>query len=288
MDLFLLRTFIVVAETGSFSDAGDRLHLTPSTISHQIARLESSIGKRLFDRTTRSCTLTSVGQQLLRSSRDVVVAFDDLAAKFRPNSIRGDVRLGVPADDHLFTPIMNAIVEFSNEQSGIDIFVTSGLSATLAHWIELGELDLAILREISPESDRSEGPMDLVWISGEKDRPTDRGIIKLALVQEPCVYRKAALSALRLAGYDHRVLISCSGLSGVLAAVRASFAVSVVTRQDAMALDGIHIVQDGLPSLPTTELKLHFHGERRTAVGRALASRLEYQLASSKLMPLAK
>lgn len=284
MDVALLRSFVSVADTGSFSGAAERLHLTQSTISHQIARLEASIGRRLFERTTRSCSLTSAGHQLLRKAREIVLAVDDLTAQYKPNSIRGDLRLGVPDDDHLFGPIMNAIVRFSREQPGINISVTAGLSATLAHRTGIGELDLAILREIIPLEPARPSLADLVWIAGPGWPTAGYDILPLALVNEPCVYRQAALAALNSAECPHRVVISCTSLTGVLAAVEASFAVSVVTRQHIPASARILDASHGLPDLPSTTLALRFHGERRTVVGHALANRLEQELSSSQLV----
>ncbi len=59
-----LRTFIAVAETGSFSKAADRCKTT-ATISYRIKLLEENTGVALFFRTTRSVTLTAAGEHLL-------------------------------------------------------------------------------------------------------------------------------------------------------------------------------------------------------------------------------
>ena len=57
-----LRTFVVAAETESFSAAGNRLGLTQSAVSTQIRRLEEELGYTLFDRTGKSVTLSSEGR----------------------------------------------------------------------------------------------------------------------------------------------------------------------------------------------------------------------------------
>lgn len=53
MDLNSLNTFIAIAETGSFSEAGERLHLTQPAVSKRIAALEQQLNARLFDRVGR-------------------------------------------------------------------------------------------------------------------------------------------------------------------------------------------------------------------------------------------
>lgn len=61
-----LASFIQSAETGSFSAAARRLGLTPAAVSKNVARLEASLGVRLFQRSTRSLTLTSGGERFLQ------------------------------------------------------------------------------------------------------------------------------------------------------------------------------------------------------------------------------
>src|SRR5450830_738642 len=61
-----LQSFVLSAETGSFSAAARRLGLTPAAVSKNVARLESSLGLRLFQRSTRSLTLTEGGERFLR------------------------------------------------------------------------------------------------------------------------------------------------------------------------------------------------------------------------------
>lgn len=63
-----LESFIHAAETGSFSAAARRLGLTPAAVSKNVARLEASLGLRLFQRSTRSLTLTSGGERFLHQA----------------------------------------------------------------------------------------------------------------------------------------------------------------------------------------------------------------------------
>lgn len=81
-ELRLLEYFVTVADELSFTRAAERLHVTPPTISVGIKTLERRLAVRLFDRTSRSVTLTSAGLQLLdEARRDLTSAadFDDAA-----------------------------------------------------------------------------------------------------------------------------------------------------------------------------------------------------------------
>lgn len=66
MDTELARTFLVVVATGSFVEAAQRLHVTQSTVSTRIQRLEETLGAELFVRNKAGTTLTSAGQQFQR------------------------------------------------------------------------------------------------------------------------------------------------------------------------------------------------------------------------------
>src|SRR5882672_11034930 len=69
-----LESFVRSAETGSFSTTARRLSLTPAAVSRNVAMLERNLGVRLFQRSTRSLTLTEDGERFLASDTDGVEA----------------------------------------------------------------------------------------------------------------------------------------------------------------------------------------------------------------------
>jgi DNA-binding transcriptional LysR family regulator len=78
VDLRLLRAFTMVADRGSFSAAAEALHITQPALSRRIAELESTLGLRLFNRTSRRVVLTQNGEDLLARSRDLLIAGEAL------------------------------------------------------------------------------------------------------------------------------------------------------------------------------------------------------------------
>ena len=60
-----IQAFVLIAELGGFGKAAERLHLTQTALTRRIQKLESYIGVRLIDRTTRSVQLTAVGREFL-------------------------------------------------------------------------------------------------------------------------------------------------------------------------------------------------------------------------------
>jgi len=72
-----MMVFVRVAEAGSFSEAARRLHMTPSTVSKLIARLEERVGVRLVERSTRRLSLTKEGQFYYERSQELLAGIDE-------------------------------------------------------------------------------------------------------------------------------------------------------------------------------------------------------------------
>ena len=95
-----LLIFARVAELGSFSRAADRLGLPKSTVSRHIAGLETRLGERLLQRTTRRQQLTEFGQQLLEHARQVALEVEAVALlrAQRQAAPSGRLRVSMPSD----------------------------------------------------------------------------------------------------------------------------------------------------------------------------------------------
>src|SRR5437763_13996014 len=76
LDSRLLRAFVAVAKELNFTRAASRLHLAQQALSAQVRQLETRVGERLFDRTTRSVALTEAGERLLPHARATLAALD--------------------------------------------------------------------------------------------------------------------------------------------------------------------------------------------------------------------
>src|SRR5262249_30172920 len=76
-----LQAFVLVAQHRSFSRAAEALFITPSGLSVLIRELETQLGFRLFERTTRSVALTSYGQELLGVAQRNLEQFDTTVSR---------------------------------------------------------------------------------------------------------------------------------------------------------------------------------------------------------------
>lgn len=92
--------FLRVAETGSFTAAGERLALPKSTVSRRVARLEDKLGVQLLHRTTRSLALTEAGNLFQEQAGRALAGLEEatLAAREGRETPRGHLRLTAPYD----------------------------------------------------------------------------------------------------------------------------------------------------------------------------------------------
>ena len=96
MELRHLRYFVAVAESLSFTRAAERVHVTQSTLSHQIRQLEDEVGQVLFDRLGKKVFMTEAGQLFLAHAQRALREVDAGLALLRPEAggLSGQLRIG--------------------------------------------------------------------------------------------------------------------------------------------------------------------------------------------------
>ncbi|MBF0674605.1 LysR family transcriptional regulator [Pseudomonas sp.] len=101
MDLAALQAFLAIAETGSFSLAAERLHLTQPAVSKRIAVLELQLDVRLFDRLGREVGLTEAGRALLPRAYQIINVLDDTRRAL--SNLNGEIsgRLTLATSHHI-------------------------------------------------------------------------------------------------------------------------------------------------------------------------------------------
>jgi DNA-binding transcriptional LysR family regulator len=280
METSLLKSFIAVAETSSFSDAATRVNLTQSTVSHQIARLEEHLGKQLFKRTTRACQLTADGMELLKHASKILASVDEMERSFKPMLLSGTVVVGLPDDQHLFAYLTHAIMGFRSRHPGVAVEIRAGLSADLGRDLKESRSDIAVLREIPalPGEELKESE-SLVWVTGQAWTMPSDGVWPLALVSGSCAYRRTALAQLNAAAAPWKCVVSCSSFEGVLSVVEANLAISLITQGDLRP--GI-IPADrelGLPELPSCGLSIRLSARQPSVAAQTLAETLASALS---------
>jgi DNA-binding transcriptional LysR family regulator len=110
-----LVSFVESAASGSFTTAAQRLDLTPAAVSKNVMKLESQVGVRLFNRTTRRLTLTAEGAAFAAGARDALRGLDEAvnAVSRAGSSVSGRVRISVGAafGRHFVLPLAATLTE---------------------------------------------------------------------------------------------------------------------------------------------------------------------------------
>lgn len=104
LDLETLRTFINVAESGSFSKAAERLCKTTATISYRIKLLEENTGVALFFRTTRCVSLTPAGAHLLTQAREWLGWVDSMPGELQQINDGVERQINIVINNLLYSP----------------------------------------------------------------------------------------------------------------------------------------------------------------------------------------
>lgn len=103
-----LRSFIAVADEGSFTRAAQRLLITTPALSQQIALIERRMSLQLFHRGSRAVTLTEAGAALVPRARAVLVAMDEVLGWAKLRSAGDPLRIGVPDSWSIVSLILEA------------------------------------------------------------------------------------------------------------------------------------------------------------------------------------
>lgn len=143
-----LRAFAAVAEERHFGRAAARLHMAQPPVSQQIQQLEAELGVKLFERSTRSVSLTAAGQAFLEPARRVLndMELARRAAVFGTAGISGSVSIGFAgASSRYALPAITRAVR--NAQPGIELSLRGQVYGGAAiSQILSGELDIGLTR----------------------------------------------------------------------------------------------------------------------------------------------
>ncbi len=143
MDIFDLRSFLVVARYANLRNASADLHQSPSALSKAIKRLEMALNTPLFDRVGKSIRLNSHGEHLRERAMHLVGLADQLQAEFRGERQHLHCRIVGPAIlQWRFGPLIASILQSHHKNSGVAFesqFEDAAISA-----LARGEADFAL------------------------------------------------------------------------------------------------------------------------------------------------
>ena len=153
MELYLLQTFLTVANEKSFSRAGEKLLRTQPAVSLAIQRLEAELGEKLIDRTGKELLLTDAGQIVTEYARRFENLRQDLEnslAELRDNAAG---RLGIGANESTTLYLLQHIERYRHTYPKIKVQVRRSLSSKIPAQLLDGELELGVI-SYDPGDDR--------------------------------------------------------------------------------------------------------------------------------------
>ncbi|NHH99409.1 MULTISPECIES: LysR substrate-binding domain-containing protein [Oceanimonas] len=273
LDPVLLRSFVAVVDTGSFTRAADSTHLTQSTVSQQVRKLESQLGCELLNRKGRYITATLEGERVLNYARRILQLMHEAVAQTSLSIEQQKIRLGVP-EDFATHAIMPALSAFADQYPGIRLEVKSGLCSDIWRQFQRGELDLALVKQ-RPGSvpGLASWPEPLCWIDGLDSDNLASQPVPLVTFPIGGLYRGEMAHTFDRLGRSWRLAYVSTSLSGVCCAVEAGFGISLLPRRLVTANHRILSEDDGLPDVPDLELTLHAQ-DQLSAHSKLLAERL--------------
>ncbi|MEQ1869585.1 MAG: LysR family transcriptional regulator [Vicinamibacterales bacterium] len=240
-----LRTFLAVAEERSFSRAAAKVHRTQPAVSQAVKRLEDDLGEQLFDRSSKSGTLTDAGRVLQNYGQRLVRLAEEAESAMRElrDLRRGRVLIGAnEAAIHTLLPLM---ARFRTKVPDIAIDVRRVPARQIAVEVQQGSLDFGALTFRPAEEgllEVSVGSDELVLLmapthplaSRKQLTMEDVGGEALVAHNDPSPARERVLRLFEEKHIPLNMMISLPSLDGIKRAVELKLGVALLPKRCAV------------------------------------------------------
>jgi DNA-binding transcriptional LysR family regulator len=253
LDLDLLKTFVAIAETGSFSNAAPRIGRSQSAVSMQMQRLEQAVGKKLLIRGVKAVIPNAAGAELLVHARRLLKLSDEAWASITQPEETGCVRLGVP-DDYAAFLLPPVLARFAVEHPFVTIELVCEPSAALSRAIDERRIDLAIITRIPDQPVEVLRREPFVWVASPAHIAWQADPLPIALFEAGCAARANVLNTLGGVGRAYRCTYSSASLLGLVAVVQAGLAVAGLALCSVPPSLRVVGQDEGLPKLADLEI----------------------------------
>ena len=144
MDMRYLRTFLYVAELGSFTKASEALAYSQPTVSFQIRQLEQELNVRLFDRVNHTIALTQEGRQVLQYAHRINQLEQELdQALHAPKAVTGHIRMAT-ADSLCPMLLGSRYADFRRSAPGVTLKIIPAGTDEMFRLLRHNEADLVL------------------------------------------------------------------------------------------------------------------------------------------------
>lgn len=279
-DTVLLKSFISIAETGTFSHAAEVVGRTQSALSLQIKKLEAGLGCELFDRRGRKVKLTEQGEIFLGYAKRIIQLQWEAYSRLREPDIEGEIRLGTP-EDFATHYLPDVLATFRQHHPRVQLSVSCDLTLNLIDGFRRGDYDMILIKR-DPRAVKGGTNVwrePLVWVAADHHQLEQP--LSLVLSPQPCIYRARALAALDRAKTPWRIGYTSPSLAGTIAAVKAGLGITVLPAN--MLPAGLHPIRKemALPPLADAEIALM----KRDGLSKASGMLAEHIIHSLEQVP---
>lgn len=278
LDLRILRSFVVVAETGSVTQAAVQLGRTQPAITMQLQKLEDLAGKQLFVPESRRTQLTEDGEVVMHYAKSLLRMHDEMMMRLSSEPIEGHVILGTPDlyAAYLLPPVL---ARFRQAFPRIQVELRCSLSTPLLSLVRQGEVDIALVTRMRGFTGGQVVHQEqLIWVVSEQYDVHLRDPVPLAVLPPGNIFRDHAIDALEKSGRRWKVTCTSESMGGLQAAVFSGMAVAVVAKS--ALVPGMRQIgpQEYFPSLPQVDLLLYRAPSKSDDATKALADYLGHFL----------
>jgi DNA-binding transcriptional LysR family regulator len=288
LDLDQLRTFVAIAEMGSFTAAAEVVHKTQSAVSMQMRRLEERVGKPIFVRDGRQSRLTEDGRRLLDYGQRLIRLNDETLMAFADPGIAGKVRLGIP-DDYADRLLPTVLAGFSRINPSIEVEVECQPSEIVNQMIRDERLDIGIVTVCQSEAPdavtiRRE---PLFWVGSRDHNVHEIDPLPLALGSMTCQWRAEAIRGLDRINRRFRIAYTSQAAAALSGAITAGLAISILPESALRPTMRILGAREGLPPLPPCEIAIVRAEHATNPVHDALCNHIVTSLGNLSQMSIA-
>ncbi len=228
----VLRSFVTVADFGSYTQASELLSRSQPAVSMQLKKLEHLVQRRLFQREEQKLALTEDGEILFDYARKILALNDEAISSIIKPSISGNIRLGIPSE--FATTLLPRIVgRFSKTYPTVSLDVSCDLSINLLSAKQRKNFDLILALQDDTSTRGSEKVWvdELVWVSKERFNAQTQEPIPLIVAPDGCIYRKRAIEKLEKLNRQWRIVYTIPDLSGIQSAIEEGLGVTVLAKR---------------------------------------------------------
>lgn len=261
MELRHLRYFLALAERLNFTQAAAQVHVTQSTLSHQIGQLEEELGQRLFDRSDRRVVITAAGELFLAKAIKALGEIDNGIALMNTlqNDLSGELRLGTsPTLSMEIVP--RCVGLYIQDHPSVHVTVEEGTGDALIADMRAGRLDLVMAYRPPALDGIVFEPLyteEMVLVVGNRHPFARRRHVRLAelhcreLVLPPRQFttRQQIDEAFKASGAQPSIPVEMVSLTAILSLVEQTSLATIVSRSAWRGRKGLHAIALEAPTM---------------------------------------